>query len=85
MFELLYILQNWSFSQNCVIMQVFHWLYDRMQQEVNCAKSHQYIISESLIRMYELLKSLISVSNAQAVAIWICLNFWEVICVKPPV
>ena len=48
MFELLYILQNWSFSPNCAIMRFFRWLCDRMRQEVNCAKSHQRIISESL-------------------------------------
>ena len=48
MFELLYILQNWSFSPNCPIMQFLRWLCDRMRQEVNCAKSHQRIISESL-------------------------------------
>ena len=48
MFELLCILQNWSFSPNCAIMRFFRWLCNRMQQEVNCAKSHQRIISESL-------------------------------------
>ena len=49
MFELLYILQNWTLSRNCAIMRFFRWLCDQMQQEVNCAKLHQHIISESLI------------------------------------
>ena len=31
MFELLYILQNWSFPPNCVIMRFFRWLCDRMR------------------------------------------------------
>ena len=36
------------FSPHCAIMRFFRWLCDRMRQEVNCAKSHQRIISESL-------------------------------------
>ena len=30
-------------------MRFFRWLRDRMRQEVNCAKSHQRLISEALL------------------------------------
>ena len=49
MFELLYILQNWSIFPKSCDYAIFCSLCDRMWQEVNCVKLHQRIISESLI------------------------------------